>query len=89
MIVAEIGRVLRGVFLIVAFGFIALLAEPALSLEDTTVSGVSGKRVKLYSSETDRKAVERDQVAVWLTKPPRLLPPRLSSSVSLTTHVKQ
>ena len=59
MIVASIGRVLRWGFLTVAFGFIAVAAEPAVSLEDTTVSGVSGKRVKLYSSDSDRKAVER------------------------------
>ena len=59
MIVAEIGRVLRGAFLIVALGFLALIAQPALSLDDITVSGVTGKRVKLYSSDSDRKAVER------------------------------
>lgn len=54
------GRLARVALILAALGLLAGPAAPSFALDGTTtISKVSGKRVKLYSNDSDRKAVER------------------------------
>lgn len=54
------GRLSRVMRFFAAFGLVTAFAASSWSFDGTpTVSDVSGKRVKLYSGEDDRKAAER------------------------------
>lgn len=55
-----VGRLAQVMLFCAVLGIVAVFAGSSWALDGTpTVSDVSGKRVKLYSGEDDRKAAER------------------------------
>ncbi len=60
MNILRFGRLTRVALFLAALGLLTGPVAPSLALDGTTtISDVSGKRVKLYSNDSDRKAVER------------------------------
>ncbi len=59
MINVDIVHVGRCVFLVAALGILATSLSPAAASDAITVSEVKGKRVKLYNSDSDKKAAQR------------------------------
>ncbi len=59
MINVDIVHVGRCVFLVAALGILASSLSPAVASDPITVSEVKGKRVKLYNSDSDKKAAQR------------------------------
>ena len=59
MIVASITRIAYRVSLFAALGVFVAFATPSWASDPAKISDVSGKRIKLYTSDSDRKAAER------------------------------